>query len=159
MIYKTTSLRSKNGLLSKGLHGYLNCLSSWKKIPFKCEICHYVCSLKGNMKKYIALVHDKKMQIICKFCNHQNFAKCHLKRDILSVHKTICDFCDNNYSLSRGAGTYKDTRTCPDHVLRKSLEKSYFWILSWPCLRQNLSCPEYLQIRSAAPDLARILEG
>ena len=54
---------------------------------------------------------------------------------------------------NRGTGTYKDTRTCPDHVLRKSLEKSYFCILSWPCLRQNLSCPEYLQIRSAAPVL------
>ena len=50
-----------------------------------------------------------------------------LKKEIRVTNKILIKTNTISHGMaSRGAGTYKDTRTCPDHVLRQSLGKFIF---------------------------------
>ena len=39
------------------------------KKPFKCEICDYRCSQKGDLSKHFTAVHEKKKPFKCEICD------------------------------------------------------------------------------------------
>ena len=73
------------------------------KKPFKCDICDYRCSLKGNMKSHVSTVHEGKKAFKCDICMHSCLQKRDMSRHIASVHEKQkpcnCDICD--YSCYR----------------------------------------------------------
>jgi uncharacterized Zn-finger protein len=57
------------------------------KKPFKCNICHYTCSLKHNLRKHVESVHEGKKPFKCNICDASFSQKGDLNRHIASVHK------------------------------------------------------------------------
>ena len=55
-------------------------------------------------------------------------------------------------NLCRGAGTYKDIRTCPDHVLGGKKGKLLFFKFFLTKFCDRLSSPEFVEIHSAASE-------
>ena len=58
-----------------------------KKKPFKCEICDYSCTLKGNMKIHIESVHYGKKPFICHICEKGFATKQRMTKHVTSVHE------------------------------------------------------------------------
>ena len=77
------------------------------KESMKCEFCDYDSSVKSNMKKHVALVHEKKRFIKCKICDYASFSPSKTKRHIAAVHdnefrqknefKFKCFICKNEF--------------------------------------------------------------
>ena len=57
------------------------------KKPFKCDICDYRCSRKGNMKTHVALVHEGKKPFKCDICDYSCLLKNSMKTHVESVHE------------------------------------------------------------------------
>ena len=51
-----------------------------KKKPFKCDICDYSCSQKGNMKKHAESVHERKKSFKCDICDYSCSQKGTMKK-------------------------------------------------------------------------------
>ena len=56
------------------------------KKPFRCDICDYSCSQKGNMKTHVASVHVVKKPFKCDICDYSFSLKNIMKRHIITVH-------------------------------------------------------------------------
>ena len=73
-----------------------------KKKPFKCEICYFRFSQKGDMNKHIVLVHEKKKLFKCEICDYKFSQKGDINKHIVSVHEKKklfkCEICDYNFS-------------------------------------------------------------
>ena len=64
-------------------------ICSWKKRPFKCEVCDFRCSEKGTLKKHVSSVHKKRKSFKCTLCGNSSSRNHHLKTHIESVHEKI----------------------------------------------------------------------
>ena len=74
-----------------------------KKKPFKCDICDYNFSGKGNLKRHTDSVHEGKKPFKCDICDYSCSAKGTLTTHVSSVHEGKksfkCDVC--GYRCSR----------------------------------------------------------
>ena len=66
--------------------------------PFKCALCNYEASLKGNLTKHIDAVHDGKKPFSCDICGMSFKQKQGLERHVPLVHEGIkpfqCEICE-----------------------------------------------------------------
>ena len=53
------------------------------KKPFKCDICDYNFSQKGDMKRHVESVHERKNPFKCDICNYC----CFLKPQMVKMHE------------------------------------------------------------------------
>jgi phage host-nuclease inhibitor protein Gam len=73
----------------------------------KCELCDYVCSANGDLKRHIKRIHNQIRDIKCNQCDHVCSENSNLKKHIKRVHDRIrdikcnqCEFaCSDNSSL------------------------------------------------------------
>ena len=69
-----------------------------KKKPFKCDICDYNFSGKGNLKRHTDSVHEGKKPYKCSICDKRCSLKAELKEHIEIVHEKKkphkCPICD-----------------------------------------------------------------
>ena len=68
-----------------------------EKKSFKCEICQYYSSHRGNLNAHIASVHEGRRKFKCELCNYTCSAKSDLNKHVASVHEGKkpfkCKFC------------------------------------------------------------------
>ena len=68
-----------------------------------CEICNKTFSTKGNLKKHVSSVHERKKPFECEICNKVFFEKGTLKIHISSVHEKKksfeCDICEKTFAV------------------------------------------------------------
>ena len=57
------------------------------KKQFKCEICDYSSSRKGNLKLHVASVHEKNIPFKCEMCDYSCSLKSSLQIHVASVHE------------------------------------------------------------------------
>ena len=57
------------------------------KKPFKCIICDYNCSQKGNLATHFALVHEEKKSFKCSTCGYNCSKKAQSTRHIAAAHE------------------------------------------------------------------------
>ena len=74
---KNASLSNKNKIKSS---------KRGQKI-YKCPICNYSCSKKGNLKQHVESVHENKKSHKCPICDYSCAQKANLKRHVSSVHE------------------------------------------------------------------------
>ena len=55
--------------------------------PFKCDICEFRCSQKGNMTTHVASVHEGKKPFKCGLCDYSCSANRSMKKHVASVHE------------------------------------------------------------------------
>ena len=59
------------------------------KKQFKCEMCDYYFSQKGDLKRHVTAVHENKKQFKCEICEFTCSQKGNLTVHVASVHKKI----------------------------------------------------------------------
>ena len=57
------------------------------KKPFKCDICDYIFSLKGNLNQHAASVHKGKKPFKCNICDATFSKKGLMKRHFSKIHE------------------------------------------------------------------------